>query len=1089
MLASAAVPASEMAQVLVSWLGRLRPTDTDPPVEVVVDCPVAVRRVERLLAHPGIVLTTRRELEARALDGVSIHSSPAGAPGSSTGGWAERVSDLVRHDLRRARRLQLAAEGGHFDALREQVSLLRMLVELDSWLPPSPDGRLDDACRVIGLEVTGRAGREVLALLDRARPGPPGEEASRAEEGPLVVCEPGRLVPAVRDYLRRRSGRTVLLTVDSLRPDPPDSPTPCALEDVPEWWADALSRRPCLSAAVEVGDRLAALRLGATLDAAGVPWLGWSGRTLADSAVGRLVRRALGASGRPPDADELLGALARLVPTRARAGLVARMSSPLRAVVSLGRTARKAGGGRAGSLLAALATALAGGIEELAPSLGHAGLHLPSDGLWPKSAPSANVDLARERLAANVLSVLAELLEEDGSQPERRVSRAELVALVDLAFSEECWWDRTVTDGGGSEGGDGPALLVVPPAAWPGPGVGPRAVVASVPDRRSRGAAERGTGLEGDDALVRLFGRSALERVAGSTGAVGRTRGRRRSSRGGSPAEGSPSGSVPGGELPAATRRSQGHWLVERLVEVGREPRRERLALLAAEALQTGGDEVLAAGLRSLAARAGSDLSRFEGDLTARAPIRIVAAGQALAIRALDDYRACPRRFLVEHVLGVPLEASDPDDLELSPAERGRLVHALLADALLGEVEEEGPLASDAERRAGPAPGAGLPGLSGETDPDPIEPAGVRLAGAHSAGDGPGADGPARRVDVADLADERPLEARTRRALELLGPGDPLWEALRVRQARRLAAQVERVLQLDRRRWRRPGQRPVALELEIGALSSPKELRSTPVDAPSGDGRSGEIVLAGWGTDDAVRLSGRLDRVDRVGQGTYVVIDYKTGHPAPYRRERRVDLGLLQLPLYGEALLRRLRVASLAGALPPEVPASSGELAIGSRAALVDLDRRVDLDVRLVGEYWLIDPRDRPDVVVLELDADRRRLAVRLAEAVVAAAADGLFPPSPDDHHLLPQPCPLCRMSEGWGGPPARRLAGAPGMAFLLGRLGTAATEGAAGPGATLDGVPLGAVLSVEGGFAGGLAGGVEDPVARGSAGDDGARG
>lgn len=238
----------------------------------------------------------------------------------------------------------------------------------------------------------------------------------------------------------------------------------------------------------------------------------------------------------------------------------------------------------------------------------------------------------------------------------------------------------------------------------------------------------------------------------------------------------------------------------------------------------------------------------------------------------------------------------------------------------------------------------------------------------------------------------------------------------------------------------------MALEFEIGSPPGSRDRQSRP-----GDRRQGDIVLGGGG-DLEVRLSGRLDRLDRVGEGTYVVIDYKTGHPAPYRRERRVDLGLLQLPLYGEALSRRVGVAPRALASPPSLPAPPEGRDDRSHAPSPTPDRRI------VGEYWLVDPRDRPDVVVLELDAERRGLALRLAEAVVVAAADGLFPPSPDDHHLLPQPCPLCQMSESWGGSPARRLAGAAATVSLLARLrvGTAeaAGSGASPPGERRPSVP-----------------------------------
>lgn len=162
----------------------------------------------------------------------------------------------------------------------------------------------------------------------------------------------------------------------------------------------------------------------------------------------------------------------------------------------------------------------------------------------------------------------------------------------------------------------------------------------------------------------------------------------------------------------------------------------------------------------------------------------------------------------------------------------------------------------------------------------------------------PGRDGPRLRR----LAEERLAAHR-----ELMPPPS---EAVFDRERREILNDLDLFLQLE---TGQPGRTPVGLEVGFGSRATEGEplARVEPVTVDLGPGLR-------------FRLAGRIDRIDRVGEGLYEVIDYKTGwwRPAEYEGTFRGGR-LLQHALYRLAateLLRpsdpKARVAGSGYALP-----------------------------------------------------------------------------------------------------------------------------------------------------------------------------
>jgi RecB family exonuclease len=94
-------------------------------------------------------------------------------------------------------------------------------------------------------------------------------------------------------------------------------------------------------------------------------------------------------------------------------------------------------------------------------------------------------------------------------------------------------------------------------------------------------------------------------------------------------------------------------------------------------------------------------------------------------------------------------------------------------------------------------------------------------------------------------------------------------------------------------------------------------------------GLDGELSLESESGSRTVRLRGTADRIDLFADGTFRLIDYKTGR-APERRES------LQLPVYTLAARERLRGR---GGRDWE-PSDAGYVAFGQREPFVSMVRR-----------------------------------------------------------------------------------------------------------------------------------------------------
>ena len=72
-------------------------------------------------------------------------------------------------------------------------------------------------------------------------------------------------------------------------------------------------------------------------------------------------------------------------------------------------------------------------------------------------------------------------------------------------------------------------------------------------------------------------------------------------------------------------------------------------------------------------------LTRWDGNVAAvRDRVRSPATGDAVSATRLQQWAECPFRYLLANVLRVPVEDQPERLLELSPLERGTLVHEVL---------------------------------------------------------------------------------------------------------------------------------------------------------------------------------------------------------------------------------------------------------------------------------------------------------------------------------------------------------------------------------------------------------------------------
>ncbi len=251
-------------------------------------------------------------------------------------------------------------------------------------------------------------------------------------------------------------------------------------------------------------------------------------------------------------------------------------------------------------------------------------------------------------------------------------------------------------------------------------------------------------------------------------------------------------------------------------------------------------DPILSRGAALVEARASSEFTRFDGNLTGVAKSGPTQA--VLSPTSLETWADCPMRYLFRHVLQVQALDQPEELLEITPQEKGSLVHKALDRFLAEQLEKEH------------VPQPGQPWSESQRD---------RLQG---------------------IGEEECNEAESKGLT-----GTPVyWHHNRGR----ILADLDRFLVEDNQRRRQHGTTPLASELEFGM--------------PGDDQGAIEVELP---DDRRVRFRGRADRVDRGADNSLLVTDYKTGKADAYRGLDEgskdwdpVQRGTrLQLPVYGLA--------------------------------------------------------------------------------------------------------------------------------------------------------------------------------------------
>ncbi len=246
----------------------------------------------------------------------------------------------------------------------------------------------------------------------------------------------------------------------------------------------------------------------------------------------------------------------------------------------------------------------------------------------------------------------------------------------------------------------------------------------------------------------------------------------------------------------------------------------------------------LRAGLEAVASRAAHRLGSYAG---LAGPAR--STGTRLeSPTGLETLATCPFRYFLGHRLECEVVDELERRLEITPRDRGSIVHEVLERFTTG-------LCADARSR------------------------GTQVSDVASEASRQSPAGSAERM--------REIALETFARFERLGLTGKavLWEVERVRLLAWL--EVERLADEGRRR---SGVHPIAAEMGFGAGGVPPVVR-----------RLG---------NREVRFRGKVDRVERTADGSVVVVDYKTGSPRRFAglSSDCVDRGRhLQLPVYALA--------------------------------------------------------------------------------------------------------------------------------------------------------------------------------------------
>ena len=256
-----------------------------------------------------------------------------------------------------------------------------------------------------------------------------------------------------------------------------------------------------------------------------------------------------------------------------------------------------------------------------------------------------------------------------------------------------------------------------------------------------------------------------------------------------------------------------------------------------------GNDTIAVRGAKLVAARASDEFTRFDGNLADIDTTELLAG--ALSPTSLETWADCPMRYLLRHILRVQTVEQPEELLEISALDKGSLIHEALEEFMQEQLRDG----------AVPPPNQ--------------------------------AWHPHQRDRLQEIGLDKCQEAEA----EGLTGAPVYWR----HQQRRILADLDRFLDEDNQQRHEHGATPIASELGFGIRRGESE--SVPVTLTE---------------NRQVRLKGRADRVDRTDRRGLVVTDYKTGSASRFRgldESRRsrddwdpVERGTkLQLPVYGLA--------------------------------------------------------------------------------------------------------------------------------------------------------------------------------------------
>ncbi len=346
---------------------------------------------------------------------------------------------------------------------------------------------------------------------------------------------------------------------------------------------------------------------------------------------------------------------------------------------------------------------------------------------------------------------------------------------------------------------------------------------------------------------------------------------------------------------PAASLDEYDLATVGRVVDSGRDP------------LDVIADQAVGRGVRVQRARSSAEFTEYDGNLAAQVgapdgPLPELG-DQQLSPSRLETWASCGFRYFLQYVLQVD-DRDDPERIEeLSPLERGSLVHTVLERFVREAIESEPPPPdqpwSEAQRQ--------------------------------------------RLFAIADeVCDDYEYRGRTGRRAA--------WQV----QRSRLQDVLEQFLHADNEFRRENDATPTHVEVDLG----------------DGDG-----VTITTDSGRAVRLRGKVDRIDSTTDGRVLVNDYKTGKGDKYNKLDRdpfLNGTSMQLAVYSEGAL------GLTGATTAEA------------------------------YYWLVENRKKTRVGIT-WNPERREQFHSIVSAVAHGIESGVFDAQPGDWNIFWQAHSNCR--------------------------------------------------------------------------------